>query len=91
MNQQSNSNIDNLIQDKLFRMQLANYRKEKHWTQEELAKRSGLSVSCISSIESGENSSPTLRSVMKYLTAVGVELYIRKSDENDESQRYNNA
>lgn len=72
----TNSNTENLIQDKLLRMQLTNIRKSKKFTQEEMSKRSGLSLSCISNIESGESSSPTLRSLIKYANALGVEIFI---------------
>ena len=65
-----------MIADKLLRAQLTNIRKSKHLTQKDLSEKSGLSESCISNIESGEQSSPTLRSFMKYATALGVEIYI---------------
>lgn len=69
-------NIDALINDKLLRTELANIRKSRRLTQKQLAQISGLSESCISNIESGESSSPTLRSLIKYTTALGVELSI---------------
>ena len=71
------TNTDALIADKLLRMQLVNSRKAKHLTQKQLSEISGLSESCISNIESGSDSSPTLRSLMKYASALGVELYIK--------------
>ena len=71
------TNTDALIADKLLRMQLVNSRKAKHLTQKQLSEISGLSESCISNIESGFDSSPTLRSLMKYASALGVELYIK--------------
>ena len=70
-------NTDTLIADKLLRMQLSDIRKSKHITQKELSKLSGLSESCISNIESGEQSSPTLRSLIRYATALDIELYIK--------------
>lgn len=69
-------NTDLLVADKLFRMQLAEVRKSKKMTQKELSKISGLSESCISNIESGEESSPTLRSIIRYATALDIEIYI---------------
>ena len=69
-------NTDALICDKLIRMQLMNARKSKHITQKQLAEISGLSESCISNIESGSDQSPTLRSLVRYATALGVEIYI---------------
>ena len=71
------SNTDAMINDKLLRLQLANVRKSKHISQKELSKLSGLSESCISNIESGENTSPTLRSLLKYATALDIELNIK--------------
>ena len=56
-------------------MQLADIRKSKHLTQEELSKKSGLSKSCISNIESGDNS-PTLRSLIRYVNALGVNIFV---------------
>lgn len=70
-------NTDVLIADKLLRIELANIRKSKHLTQKDLSKLSGLSESCISNIETGEQSSPTLRSLIRYATALGTELYIK--------------
>ena len=71
-----NKNTECSIQDKLIRMQLADIRKSKHLTQEELSKKSGLSKSCISNIESGDNSSPTLRSLIRYVNALGVNIFV---------------
>lgn len=70
------SNIDALAADKLLRMRLTNIRKSKHITQKQLSELSGLSESCISNIESGSDTSPTLRSLIKYATALGVEFNI---------------
>ena len=72
------NNTDMLIADKLLRMELANIRKSKNLTQKQLSEISGLSASCISNIESGEQSSPTLRSIIRYATALGIELYIKQ-------------
>ena len=82
------NNVDSLIADKLLRMELANIRKSKHLTQKELSKLSGLSESCISNIESGDESSPTLRSLIKYTSALGIELYInQKPEENKVTEK----
>lgn len=70
------SNINALAADKLLRMRLTDIRKSKHITQKQLSELSGLSESCISNIESGSNTSPTLRSLIKYATALGVEFDI---------------
>lgn len=76
-------NTDLLVSDKLLRMQLASIRKSKKMSQKDLSKVSGLSESCISNIESGEQSSPTLRSLIRYATALGVEIYIKNENKGD--------
>lgn len=78
----SATNTDVLVADKLLRLQLGNIRKSKHMTQKDVSIRSGLSESCISNIESGDDSSPTLRSLIRYATALGVELYIGTSNKD---------
>lgn len=79
------NNTDASIADKLLRMELTNVRKSKHLTQKEMAKLSGLSESCISNIESGEETSPTLRSLIRYMTALDIELFIKvKEDEKND-------
>lgn len=70
------TNTEYLIQDKLIRMQLTNIRKAKRLTQKDISKLSGLSESCISNIESGANSSPTLRSLIRYANALEVDIFI---------------
>lgn len=80
-------NTDILIADKLLRMELTNIRKSKHLTQKDLSKISGLSESCISNIETGEQSSPTLRSLIRYATALGIELYIKNGGEKNEKEK----
>jgi transcriptional regulator with XRE-family HTH domain len=75
------TNTDIMVADKLLRIELANARKSKHLSQKQVSQLSGLSESCISNIESGEESSPTLRSLIRYATAIGVELYINLSPE----------
>lgn len=75
-------NTDIMISDKLIRMQLADVRKSKHLTQKQLSEVCGLSESCISNIENGERSSPTLRSLIRYASALGIELYIGFDNKN---------
>lgn len=81
--QEISTNTEMLIKDKLLRMQLANIRKQKHLTQQQVSEMTGLSTSCISNIESGETTSPTVRSLIKYATALGVELYINPQSNNN--------
>ena len=75
-----NTNTEFLIQDKLIRMQLTDIRKSKHLTQKQMSELSGLSASCISNIESGENSSPTLRSLIRYANALEVNIFIGENN-----------
>lgn len=70
-------NTNALISDRLLRMQLANIRKSKHLTQKQVSEITGLSESCISNIESSDTYSPTMRSLMKYTSALGVDFYIK--------------
>ena len=78
----NNTNTEFLIQDKLIRMQLTDIRKSKHLTQKQMSELSGLSASCISNIESGENSSPTLRSLIRYANALGANIFIGDNNIN---------
>ena len=71
-------NTDAMIADRLFRMQLADIRKAKRLTQEDVSKISGLSKSCISNIETGSDSSPTLRSLIRYMTAIKADIFIKQ-------------
>lgn len=80
------NNIDNQIKDKLLRMQLTNIRKSRNISQEEVSKKSGLSRSCISNIESGDLSSPTLRSLIRYANAIDVEIYVNIQDNQQSSE-----
>jgi transcriptional regulator with XRE-family HTH domain len=79
------TNTETLIKDKLLRMELSNIRRQRHLTQQQVSEMTGLSTSCISNIESGETTSPTVRSLIKYATAIGVELYINLSPKDKEA------
>lgn len=77
------SNTECYLQDQFIRTKLKAIRKSKGLTQKRLSELSGLSVSGISNIESGENSY-TLRSLIKYAEAVGYEINVdRKAGENN--------
>ena len=76
----NNTNTEFLIQDKLIRMQLTDLRKAKHLTQKQLSQIYALSTSSISNIESGENSSPTLRSLIRYANALEVNIFIGENN-----------
>ena len=79
--------LDISIPMQLLRMQLVALRKSKHLTQKELSNISGLSESCISNIESGndESSLPTLKSILKYVHALDSDLYIKDININNDN------
>lgn len=56
-------------------------RQERGWTQEELARRSGLSVRGVSAIEQGVNRNPRLNTVQAIQQALGASFF-------DEVKRY---
>jgi transcriptional regulator with XRE-family HTH domain len=60
-------------------MKLLDIRHSKGYTQKEIAEKSGLSVTTISNIESGENSYTT-RSLIMYAEALGYEISIKRKD-----------
>ena len=72
--------IENYIDRRLTKLQLSEYRKAKQLTQKELAELSGLSSQCISDIESPNIGNPTLKSLMKYLDALGLEMCFKKKE-----------
>ena len=58
-----------------FRLQLARARKEKNITQNNIKSATGLTQQAISRIEQGANDrSPTLRTLIRYVEAIGYEL-----------------
>lgn len=70
--------LDQYIAKRITKMQLADIRKVKRMTQKEMSALTGLSVQCISDIESEENGNPTLRSMIKYLDCLGYEICFQK-------------
>jgi transcriptional regulator with XRE-family HTH domain len=50
------------------------YRKQKGWTQQKLAEKTGLSFNTITKIEQGIGDSPTLKTLLKLANALGVGL-----------------
>jgi len=61
-----------------FRQKLAQARKAKNITQQEIQNLTGLPQQSISRIEKGtaQKQSPTLRTLLKYIDAIGYELTI---------------
>lgn len=66
------------ISKRLTKMQLADMRKMRHFTQKELSEISGLSIQCISDIESENSGNPTLKSLIKYLDCLGYEMVFQR-------------
>ena len=71
-------NTEVFLEDLFIRKSLRDARMSKHLTQKELSDISGLSITTISNIESGDGS-PTLRSLILYATAVGYNIMIKKN------------
>jgi len=61
-----------------FRQKLAEARKARNITQHEIQNKTGLPQQSISRIEKGtaQKQSPTLRTLLKYVDAIGCELTI---------------
>lgn len=66
------------ISKRLTKMQLADLRKTRHLTQKEMSMVTGLSVQCISDIESNSSGNPTLKSIIKYLDCLGYEIVFQR-------------
>ena len=49
-------------------------RKQKGWTQQKLAEKTGLSFNTITKIEQGIGDSPTLKTLLKLADAFGISL-----------------
>lgn len=69
---------EEFISKRLTKMELSMLRKSKGLSQKDLSKVSGLSVQCISDIESVNSGNPTLRSLIKYLECLGYEISFKK-------------
>ena len=69
---------DEFEREYAFRQKLAAYRKANNITQQEIKKKTGLPQQSISRIEKGtaQKQSPTLRTLLKYIDAIGCELII---------------
>lgn len=73
-----NSNLDEFIDNKVVRMQLVEARKSSNLTQKDISEKTGLSVSSIHSIENNIDGNPTLKSLIKYLECLDMEICFRK-------------
>ena len=65
-----------LISTILSKIELLKLRKSKKMTQKDVAQKTGLSIKCISDIESSSGN-PTLKSIIKYLECLGYEMYFK--------------
>lgn len=72
--------LEQYISKRLTKMELSSMRKSRGISQKDLSKISGLSVQCISDIESINNGNPTLRSLIKYLDCLGYEITFQKKE-----------
>lgn len=74
----SDKAFEEYVSKYLTKMELGSLRKAKGLSQKELSSMSGLSVQCISDIESTNSGNPTLRSMIKYLECLGYEMLFKK-------------
>ena len=70
--------FEQYLSKQLTKMELADMRKARGISQKELSSISGLSVQCISDIESASSGNPTLKSIIKYLDCLGYEMMFKK-------------
>ena len=70
--------LEQFISRRLTKIQLSGLRKMKRLTQKEVSEATGLSVQCISDIESEDGGNPTLKSMIKYLDCLGYEMVFQK-------------
>lgn len=70
--------LEQFISRRLTKIQLVGLRKMKRLTQKEVSEATGLSVQCISDIESEDGGNPTLKSMIKYLDCLGYEMVFQK-------------
>lgn len=61
----------------LFKMQIKTSRSIRKMTQKDISDLTGLSMKCVSDIESFKSGNPTLTSIIKYLDVLGYELMIK--------------
>lgn len=70
--------LEQFISKRLTKTQLSGLRKLKRITQKEMSEVTGLSIQCISDIESEDSGNPTLKSMIKYLDCLGYEMVFQK-------------
>ena len=70
--------IEIYMSNRITKVELAQLRKAHKMTQKDVAAATGLSVQCISDIESETSGNPTLKSIIRYLNCFRYELYFQK-------------
>jgi transcriptional regulator with XRE-family HTH domain len=70
--------FEQFLSKRITKMQLSELRKSKGLSQKAMSELSGLSVQCISDIESFNSGNPTLKSIVKYLECLGYEIAFQK-------------
>ena len=66
------------INQRISKMELAKLRKRNKMTQKDVSSATGLSVQCISDIESENAGNPTLKSLVRYLSCFGYEIAFQR-------------
>ena len=74
--------MDELDKEDEFRHRLVQARKEAGLQQKTIGMLSGLDQRAISRVETNKAISPNLRTLVKYLNAIGYELEIKKANAN---------
>lgn len=73
-----NDPVELYMNNRITKMDLSRLRKSHKMTQKQVAEVTGLSVQCISDIESESSGNPTLKSIIRYLNCFGYDLYFQK-------------
>ena len=69
------------LNSNLTKMNFKEMRLSNHMSKTEISNITGLSMGCISDIESfGMSGNPTFKSIMKYMTALGYEFIFYKTN-----------
>ena len=79
-NPEAKKAYDEFEREYAFRQKLAEVRKANNITQQEIQNKTGLPQQSISRIEKGttQKQSPTLRTLLKYIDAIGCELTLTR-------------
>lgn len=72
------SELNRYIGKRLTKMELAAMRRSRRITQKQVQEATGLSIRCISDIESEDGGNPTLNNLIKYLDCMGYEICFQK-------------